>query len=271
MGSTESSQTGQVEQSKDKNVDDININDIDFLIFAFIHDLERQCNHDLNTMPRDIMRLCSLFRPRFDAWDLKLKHRKIKIRFGDTTIYHNWRYRRDKKQSWQTAFGKQICTAGSKYEWQLAITKINQHTYNHWKILVGVIRNCHCSTLINWRSSASDHRYSTTKFFTSLSRAGYAFIGSKGAVTTGNMLDRMYSQHDGEVEKFEEVGDVIKVILDLNKDVNTLSFEVNGYNGGIAYKVDKNWEYRLAVSVTEGRHVQMVDSEQFINKNVNEC
>ena len=164
-------------------------------------------------------------------------------------------------QSWQTAFGKEVCTVGNKYEWTLAILKIDKHTYNHWKILIGVMKNCHCSTLITWKASHSDHRYSTSKFFTSLSGAGYAFIGSIGAITTGNKSEKIYSEHDGKIEKFEKVGDVIKVILDLNQ--YTLSFEVNGYNPGIAYVVQKNWDYRLAVSMTEGRYIQMVDSDAF--------
>lgn len=257
MGGSESVELEDPDLGKSK----MDISEIDFLVSAFIHDLERECQNDWPLIPVEIIHLCSLFCTRFDSWDLELKHKKMRITFGNTTIYHHWRYRRDKMQSWQTAFGNKVCIAGKKYEWTLAITKIDKNTYNHWKILIGVMKNCHCSTLITWRTSHSDDRYSTSKFFTCLSNSGYAFIGSIGGITTGNKVDKIYSRHDDKTEKFEKVGDVIKVILDMN--TYELSFVINGYNAGIAYKVTKDWDYRLAVSMTEGRYIQMVDSESF--------
>ena len=254
MGASQSVELEDSQQTIKANPEKSNLN---FLIIAFIHSIERELMITM-FIPSVIINICSEFCARFDSWDLDLKHKRINITFGNTIIYHNWRNPRDKMQSWQSVFGKSVCKNNNLYQWTLRIAKIDRQTFNHWKIIIGVMKNRHVETFINWKSIPG----SCNKFFTSLRGSSYAFIGSLGWITRGNSVEKLYSH-----QTFEKVDDTIKVILDLQKDAKTLSFEVNGHNGGIAYKVDGNCEYRLAVSICEGRYIQMIDSDQIKTNN----
>ena len=81
-----------------------------------------------------------------------------------------------------------------------------------------------------------------------------SYYGSHGHVFGARNTDVRHGWITG-LPKYENPGDILKIILDLNKE--TLTFVINGKSHQIQiddeYKIDRNLKYRLAVSLCGGR------------------
>merc|ERR1712228_652377 len=162
---------------------------------------------------------------------------------GDNTeIFHE-------SKNWCAIVGKNICQIGYRYQWTLKICDIMSTTDNAWEILVGIMDDTQCDTLLDESHSAG------TRYFTSTPGA-FGFVGSYGRLTTGgHVSDSNYG------EPFEKKGDCMTVDLDMHKDKHSLSYVINGKEHGKAFDVDINVKYRLAVSICEGKVLKLCSAE----------
>ena len=87
-----------------------------------------------------------------------------------------------------------------------------------------------------------------------------AYIGE--SIGYFGSIGQIYGAQKGWIKglpKYENVGDILKIILDLDKEI--LIFVINGESHQVQtddiFRIDKNIKYRLAVSLCPGRKLQL--------------
>ena len=208
------------------------------LIFGYIHEIEKL--YKLN-IPEPIILLFALFYISNAEWDLSILSNYIKVSGDNNEYVENME---DIDEDWKSIFGKRICCGYGKYEWNLEIVE-SSSSNNNWNIMVGIIKN-------DARFCMKARDRSAFEKFTSI-----GIVGSERGIVEWWIVNRKYG------EKFEKVGDTIKVILDL--DNLTLSYTINGTDYGPAidstnsydFDLNKENEYRFALSLISGRKLRL--------------
>ena len=129
-----------------------------------------------------------------------------------------------------SAFGSNICVKGRKYYWMIKIeegTELISKSIN-----IGIIENDAAKkNEIGWYFESYGYSYHNN--------------GSTWNKGCSGGITKMYGD-------FMNVGDIIHVWLDL-KDSNTLSYGKNDKHYGVAFDIDNDKEYRLAVQLQNAK------------------
>eukprot|EP01084_Bolivina_argentea_P049167 90464_1 len=190
------------------------------IVYGYIHESEKTFKL-WSPIPTPMIQIVLLFYYLYDKWDAMCKGRSIVIH-GESNIIENI------NSDWQSIFGENICEEPYSYSWSLKIVGGCYSVHGCWENLVGIHVN--------------DGDEMTDAYFTA-SKTGYAFIGSQASLTQYGYWKTVneYGQ------KFEKIGDTMRVYLDLKK--HTLSYCINGQFYGTAFDVKPNTEYKFAVSL----------------------
>ena len=165
-----------------------------------------------------------------DQWDPNCK--------ASAFVIENENVVRNTMSTWKSVFGQQSCEAPYKYHWTLKIVAKLTDVSNAWPPLVGI------------QNDAQTKR--TDDYFTS-GTSTYALICGHAKLTVDGSCGKSYGA------KWTKEGDVLDIYLDMTK--RTLSFGINGTKYGVAHNVNAG-KYRLALSLYNGRKVQMISSSR---------
>ena len=210
------------------------------LIYGYNREFEKE---NKTLIPKDIIHLIAVYYLEFEQWDLNLKSMDIKLSFNDRCVHHDRALWLDGNQTaWRSIYGKTICKKNKMYKWRFKIIKIdpNSGNGNSWKILIGIMQDKFCKNKLE-------------SCFNRRQPCSYGFIGSIASLTG----DKNCNDRDGKYgQKFENKGDTLTMILNMKTYV--LSYIINGINYGKAYDIDHKGHYRLALSIADGRYVQLL-------------
>ena len=209
------------------------------LVFGYIHRMEIKWK-DLS-IPEPIVLLFALYYIPKAEFDLSMKSMNMIISGDNNEFVHN---NLPNTIGWRSIFGKRVFKGYGKYEWNLEIIEAGD-AVNSWQIMVGIIKNEYCA-----------RRKEESAFGNEVS---IGLVGSQRGITEFGIVDSEYG------ELFNQVGDTVKMVLDL--DELTLSYTINGTDYGPAITKDKSYnfginkdtEYRFALSLISGRKLRLSD------------
>ena len=205
------------------------------VIFGYIHSLEKKYKEII--VPQLIIYICAAFYYIMDEFDDKLVAKDVVFTDDNACIHSEGVL----GGGWRTVYGKCICKDNEIYNWKIKFVDVDlSKTNNTWKTIFGIIKN--------------DDELMKSKLQTFFigDKDSYGFVGSQGMKTQ--------TPYTSEGIKYGEIlqnaGDIIEIVLDLNN--YTLSYIMNGTDYGVAYEVESNVEYRLAVGIVSGVTLKLV-------------
>lgn len=218
------------------------------LINGYIHEIEKEFINIIDNqiiIPLVICQLCTIFFYEFDEWNDSQKTEGLVINNKTKSIYSSTH-----SIIWSTIFGKKVCGHNLIHFWEFQLIKITKKEVNNsWKIAIGIVPSYYTKT------TSTDYSFVC---------GNYAFITGQAKINKAFLNGQiLYSSHNYGVKFGEKINDKLIMILDL---VNyTLSFIINDIKYGIATKIIPN-EYKLAISICNGRHLKLIKSGTIISK-----
>eukprot|EP01084_Bolivina_argentea_P015853 29705_1 len=219
-------------------------------------------------LPSDVIKLCFAFYALPDEWDTNKKSGKINI--YDHGKYQNIlaRYPQQRKKyslHLATTFGLKICKPDSGiHQWILRLVESN-NAHSNYSVVIGIVKDEFIDECINENknfkhpggTNANQRMPVAFMRFNNIDR-GYGLVANRAC----KMIK--YDKNNHELarygERFRDLNDIMRVILDMDKGI--LSFIINGNDYGKAFDIDKNYEYRLAVCMLPGITIEMCDMEE---------
>ena len=231
------------------------------------------CHQLLTTnirIPSDIISLCYAFYALPDEWDTAKKSDKIIIydHLKHQNVLARYPPPIDVRQLGKlaTVFGRKTVSPNSGiHEWILRIVE-SKNSHTNYSLVIGVTKNHFIEECIHEPKGSSKHPGGTGAIhrlpvafmrFNGIDR-GYGFVANRGCKM------KQLNQNDHRLWKYgvriRECNEIMRVVLDM--DEYTLSYVINGKEYGIAFDVDKECEYRLAVCMLPGMMVELCDMEE---------
>ena len=237
-----------MDANKKKIIDRIMKNENEHLIFGYVHQIEQ--NYKNMNIPIDIINLVAYFYLLYDEWDVNEKSECIQLSNNNTCIQNI-----DTTKGYYTMssiFGTTICKRDNgKYEWKLQVTNTNtNHQFEdmNGSNVIGIIK-------IGRYRDKSKNIDLDDDFLRSF--YGYGVCHGKAKATcnvpVAVFFDSLQDSKYGEL--FANINDTMTVCLDM--DNYTLSYNINGTDYGKAFDVDKDSDYKFAVSIRTDITLQM--------------
>eukprot|EP00483_Globobulimina_turgida_P011176 UN11197 len=164
---------------------------------------------------------------------------------------HSKTKQKKKNNDWMSVFGTHIIRKGDCKQWKLKIYPRNDsinHIIEHQAfqvsdIVVGIVDAQ--TVRIDANKNKSDKYNNYDGAFWTVPYFGYGYYGFNGKKFHNQRRGKQYGN------KFK-IGDTVTIYLDLQ--CNELKFYVNGIDNGLAFNVDGNRNYVLALSLSDDNY-----------------